>query len=101
MCAGSSCAACDEDDLEFPCGHNVDDRHRRSSRIVEAPAASLDAPIDARVPTTPLPQPLLADRIDVNPGDPESLAHFLETWAQIVRTRRCFSIILQPARCPE
>lgn len=96
MCAGRSCAACNTDDLDFPCGHNADERHRGSKR-----ARTVSEQIEARVPTTPLPEPFLADRIDVNPGDPESLAHFLETWAQIVRTKRCFSIILQPMRCPD
>jgi hypothetical protein len=47
------------------------------------------------VPTKPLPDPLLADRIEVDPADPDSVANFLETWAQIVRTRRRFIIILQ------
>lgn len=100
MCAGRSCAACNVDDLDFPCGHNADERHLGSKRDVEARAPSSEH-LEARVPTTPLPQPLLADRIDVNPADPESLAHFLETWAQIVRTKRCFSLILQPIHCPD
>jgi hypothetical protein len=102
MCAGTSCAACNVDDLDFPCEHNADQRHLglRSERDVSA-RTSTGEQIEGRVPTTPLPGPFLADRIDVNPADPESLAHFLETWAQIVRTRRCFSIILQPTRCPE
>lgn len=99
MCAGRSCAACNADDLEFPCGHDADERHLGSKR--RDTAQTVSGEIEARVPTTPLPEPLLADRIEVNPGDPESLAHFLETWAQIVRTRRCFAIILQPARCED
>ncbi|HSX22917.1 MAG TPA: hypothetical protein VLE97_09110 [Gaiellaceae bacterium] len=92
MCAGTSCAACDADDLADPCGHDAAQRHlgRTGPRPTEPP--------EARAPTKPLPQALLADRIDVNPADPESVAHFLETWAQIVRTRRCFSIIVQPGR---
>ena len=77
MCAGTSCAACDEDDLAARCTHDVDERH-----------------LGPRVPPRPS-RPLLADRIEVDPRDPDSLAHFLETWAQIVRTRRRFVIILQ------
>ena len=88
MCAGTSCAACNANDLAAPCGHDVSARH-------------LGIPEEARAPTKPLPGPLLADRIEVNPADPESVAHFLETWAQIVRTRGCFSIIVQPAKCPD
>ena len=93
MCGGRSCAACDTDDLIFPCAHDVDERHRGSQRIVARTASS--EPLDARAPTKPLPDPLLADRIEVDPADPDSVAHFLETWAQIVRTRRRFIIILQ------
>jgi hypothetical protein len=33
--------------------------------------------------------------MEIDPSDPDSVAHFLETWAQIVRTRRRFVIILQ------
>ena len=81
MCAGSSCAACNANDLASPCAHNVDERHR-GSRTVD----------DVLLPVTRV---LLADRIEVDPADPDSVAHFLETWAQIVRTRRHFIIILQ------
>lgn len=99
MCAGRSCAACNVDDLDFPCTHNIEERHHGSSpSIVRSPS---NEQIDGRVPTKPLPKPLLADRIEVNPGDPDSLAHFLETWAQIVRSKRCFSIIVEPARCED
>ena len=93
LCAGTSCAACNADDLASPCAHDLDARHlgeRAKSRPTDPP--------EARTPTKPLAESLLADRIDVNPSDPESVAHFLETWAQILRTRRCFSIIVQPGR---
>jgi hypothetical protein len=81
MCAGRSCAACDADGLTSPCAHDVLERH-------------LGDRIEARVPTKPLPVTLLADRIEVDPADPDSVAHFLETWAHIVRTRRRFVIVL-------
>jgi hypothetical protein len=100
MCSGKSCAACDADDLAAPCIHDLASRHLGSERFVEVRVPT-DEKIEARAPTKPLPEPLLADCIEVNPADPESVAHFLETWAQIVRTRRCFSIIVQPASCPE
>lgn len=86
MCAGRSCAACDADDLASPCAHDVGERHLG----VRTP----DDPVEARVPTKPLPETLLADRIEVDPADPDSVAHFLETWAHIVRTRRRFVIVL-------
>lgn len=94
MCVGKSCATCNADDLSAPCAHGTDARH-----LGERPAANARTPsrdqLDARVPTKPLPAALLADRIEVDPTDPESVAHFLETWARIVRTRRRFVIILQ------
>ena len=97
MCAGKSCATCNVDGLASPCEHDVVDRHFESQRIfdtVDTRACSSEQ-LEARVPTKPLPDPLLADRIEVDPADPDSVAHFLETWAQIVRTRRRFVIILQ------
>lgn len=84
MCAGRSCAACNVDDLSSPCAHDVAARHREDQ----------SEHLDARAPTKPLPERLLADRIEIEPTDPDSFAHFLETWAQIVRTRRRFAIIL-------
>lgn len=86
MCAGRSCAACDEDDLAIACGHDAVERHL-GVRVLEEPA-------EARVPTKPMPETVLADRIEVDPADPDSVAHFLETWAHIVRTRRRFVIVL-------
>lgn len=94
MCARRSCASCDVDDLVFPCAHDVVERHLGSKAIVDARAPSSEH-LEARAPTKPLPEALLADRIEVDPADPDSVAHFLETWAQIVRTRRRFIIILQ------
>ena len=94
MCVGRSCATCNVDDLASPCAHDVTERHLGSQPIVDARTPSSEH-LDARVPTKPLPEPLLADRIEVDPSDPDSVAHFLETWAQIVRTRRRFIIILQ------
>jgi hypothetical protein len=96
MCDGRSCAACNVDDLASPCAHDVVERHLGSKAIVDAARTpSSDHLEAARVPTKPLPEPLLADRIEVDPSDPDSVAHFLETWAQIVRTKRRFIIILQ------
>lgn len=69
-------------------------RHRGSQAIDEA-RTPLSEHLEARVPTKPLPERLLADRIEVDPEDPDSVAHFLETWAHIVRTRRRFIITLQ------
>ena len=100
MCAGRSCAACNANDLTVSCGHGVVARHLGREQIADTCSPS-EEPLEARVPTKRLteePEELLADRIDVNPSDPESFAHFLETWAQIVRTRRCFSLIVQPGR---
>lgn len=94
MCAGRSCAACDVDDLASPCAHDVVARHLGSQRGVDA-RAPFSEHLEARVPTKPLPELLLADRIEVDPADPDSVAHFLETWARIVRTKRRFIIILQ------
>lgn len=86
MCAGRSCATCDADDLALACSHDVVQRHL----VSRAP----DEPVESRVPTKPLPETILADRIEVDPADPDSVAHFLETWAHIVRTRRRFVIVL-------
>jgi hypothetical protein len=94
MCSGRSCAACGVDDLASPCTHDVVERHLGSQRIVDGRSPSGEH-LEARVPTKPLPEALLADRIEVDPADPDSVAHFLETWAQIVRTKRRFVIILQ------
>lgn len=95
MCAGRSCATCNVDDIASPCGHDVVARHLGSQAIVDAARTPSSEHLEARVPTKPLPEPLLADRIEVDPSDPDSVAHFLETWAQIVRTKRRFTIILQ------
>ena len=96
MCAGSSCATCNVDGLALPCAHDVVERHLGSKTIVDAAQTPSSKHLEAsRVPTKPLPEALLADRIEVDPSDPDSVAHFLETWAQIVRTKRRFSIILQ------
>ena len=92
MCVGTSCATCAADDLTSPCKHDEVDRHRGVQRVSHTRPRT---PSPSRVPTKPLPGPLLADRIEVDPADPDSLAHFLETWAHIVRTRRRFAIILQ------
>lgn len=86
MCAGRSCAACNADDIVASCGHDVIARHLGDR--------AADDPAEARVPTKPLPETVLADRIEVDPADPDSVAHFLETWAHIVRTRRRFVIVL-------
>lgn len=94
MCVGRSCATCNVDDLAVLCAHDVVERHFGRERIVEAHTSASEL-LDARVPTKSLPESLLADRIEVDPSDPDSVAHFLETWAQIVRTRRRFIIILQ------
>ena len=93
MCDGRSCANCNVDDLASPCAHDVVERHLRSQRIEARTPSS--GHLEARVPTKPLPEMLLADRIEVDPADPDSVAHFLETWAQIVRTKRRFIIVLQ------
>lgn len=93
MCAGKSCAACGADDLAFPCAHDAVERHHGVRSLRDPPPGPGDS--EARVPTKPLAEPLLADRIEVDPSDPDSVAHFLETWARIVRTRRRFIIILQ------
>jgi hypothetical protein len=85
MCAGRSCASCDADDLVTSCEHDVVARHF---------GRAADEPVEARVPTKPLPGTMLADRLEVDPSDPDSVAHFLETWAHIVRTRRRFVIVL-------
>ena len=116
MCAGRSCATCNVDGLASPCTHDVVARHLGAHPIIETRAPSSEH-LEARAPTKPLRKPsleplhvnrlegiegdqplldpLLADRLEVDPSDPESVAHFLETWAQIVRTRRRFTIILQ------
>jgi len=94
MCAGRSCAACDANDLASSCTHDIVERHLGNQAIVDAQPPSNDPP-EAKVPAKPLSERLLADRIEVDPADPESVAHFLETWAHIVRTRRRFVIILQ------
>ncbi len=94
MCAGKSCAACNADELASPCAHDGVERHLGGQVIVDARTLSRDH-LEARVPTKPLPEALLADRIEVDPSDPDSVAHFLETWASIVRKRRRFIIILQ------
>jgi tRNA(Arg) A34 adenosine deaminase TadA len=91
MCAGSSCATCNADGLVSSCAHDVFARHRGRQRLVDR----REQVPTIQVPTKPLPDPLLADRIEVDPADPDSVANFLETWAQIVRTRRRFIIILQ------
>ena len=92
MCAGKSCAACNVDGLASPCGHDAVERHLGSPLRDLSAAPSIP---ESRVPTKPLPEPMLADRLEVDPSDPDSVAHFLETWAHIVRTRRRFIIILQ------
>lgn len=94
MCAGRSCSTCNVDDLASPCEHDIVQRHHTSAAIFDAQTPPRKDP-KAQIPTKPLPAPLLADRIEVDPSDPDSVAHFLETWAQIVRTRRRFIIILQ------
>ena len=94
MCAGRSCATCNAADLALPCAHDVVARHLERQRGLDVWTPSNEH-LEARVPTKPLPEALLADRIEVDPSDPDSVAHFLETWAQIVRTRRRFTIILQ------
>jgi hypothetical protein len=86
MCAGKSCATCDLDDLAVPCEHTIDERHLGGFR---------DEPARGRRNRRNPKLPFLADRIEVDPADPDSVAHFLETWAQIVRTRRRFIIIVQ------
>jgi hypothetical protein len=94
MCVGRSCAACNVDDLASPCTHDIVERHLGRQRIIDVRTPSSEH-VESRVPTKPLPETWLADRIEVDPADPDSVAHFLETWAQIVRTRRRFIIILQ------